>query len=288
MTFVLEKATKAEKQTRIKSIDKETRDLERQLETLMAEDRTNYAQGIINKIFTEFAKGGKWTARMKELSEKEYYVFSPFGRKRNLFAAMTEDKEIVARQVRRGSNAPIQGMASEIGVKAGRVVMKHYYRELPKLCKMLGLEYSRWSWRVLYNRMVHDANYYSVPFEMVIPYIHILQWGATYGITRAYKKEFDIQFTVEPEIEIEVGSRDDMTNKWDWSLPNIVSCITKSIDDLEAAGQLDRPKDEVMKTIFRPWAKKEMRRYLQEKYPLLNVKDLDREIRDAIKPVYRN
>lgn len=266
---------------------KEIRETELKLKDLMAEDRTSYAQGLIDKIFQEFKHGGRWTNKMKRMAEELYYVYSPNGRKRNLFAAMTGDRKIVSQQVRRGSNAPIQGFASEIGVKAGRLVMETYYTELPEICKILGIEYDPWELRVPYNRMVHDASYYSVIYAMVIPFIHILQYQATYGITKAYKDEFNVSFTIEPEIEIEMGVRDDCTHKWDWSLPNIVENILSSVNQAEEFGLLEGNKDEVIKEIFKPWANKECRHFLQEKYPLLNVKDLDKQIIEAIRPIYR-
>lgn len=257
------------------------------LADLMEEDRTEYAQGIIDRVFSEFKAGGRWTNKMKELAEKSFYVFSPIGRKRNLFAGLAGDKRITAKQVRRGTNAPIQGFASEIGVKAGRIIMEHYYTQLPKLCEILDIEYDEWELRVPYNRMVHDASYYSVPYCMVIPFIHILQYCATYGVTDAYKEEFGVTFTVEPEIEIEFGARDDVCHKWDWSLPAIVQNIIKTVDDLESFGLLEGSKDTVIKTIFKPWANKKCRALLQKHYPLLNVKDLDVQIVDAIKPIYK-
>lgn len=267
--------------------EKEVKIAEKKLNALLEENRTDYAQGLIDKIFQEFKRGGQWTNKMKKLAEECYYVFSPIGRKRNLFAAMTGDRKIVGQQVRRGSNAPIQGFASEIGVKAGRIIMERYHEELPKICELLDIEYNAWNLRVPYNRMVHDANYYSVQYAMVIPFIHILQYSATYGVTKAYKDEFNFEFTVEPEVELETGIRDDKQYKWDWSIPNLVENITKSLNDAEEFGMLDRPKDEIIKEIFRPWANKKVRNLLQDNYPLLNVKDLDKQIVDAIRPIYR-
>jgi hypothetical protein len=257
------------------------------LEKLMSEDRTEYAQNIIDKMFAEFRAGGRWTNKMKDMAENVYHVFSPIGRKRNLFAAMTGDRSIIAQQVRRGANAPIQGFASEIGVKAGRLLMECYYKALPELCEMLDIEYDPWALRVPYNRMVHDASYYSVPYCMIIPFVHMLQYSATYGITELYKEQFGIEFTVEPEIEIEFGARDDKTMKWDWSLPSIVTCITSSVNDLETFGILEGKKEDVIKTIFRPWANKKTRALLQSRYPLLGVENLDKQIIAAIRPIYK-
>lgn len=261
---------------------------EKALADLLAEDRTPYAQDILDRMFKEFPAGARWTNKMKELAEKKYYVFSPISRIRHLYAAMTQDQGIVARQVRRGTNAPIQGFASEISVKAGRVVYETYYSHLKEFCELLGREYDPWAERIPYNRIVHDASYYTVPFHMVIPFVHILQWDTTYGITERYEKEFGVKFTIEPEIELEFGARDDSTHDWDWSIPSIVEAISKTLDDMIELGILKRSKQKVMRVIFKPWANKKFRHYLQEHWPLLNVSDLDAQIVAAIKPLYKD
>jgi DNA polymerase I-like protein with 3'-5' exonuclease and polymerase domains len=264
----------------------EVKEAEKKLKALIAEDRTEFAQGLIDKIFGEFKKAGNWTNKTKQMAEEQYQVFSPIGRIRHLYAALTGDKKIVAQQVRRGSNAPVQGLASEIGVKAGRLIMETYYKQLPKICELLDIEYDPWELRVPYNRMVHDASYYSVPYSMVIPYIHILQYCATYGVTKAYKDEFNFEFTISPEIELEIGVRDDMTHKWDWSLPNIVAHVMATVDEAEELGLLEGTREEVLRTIFKPWSNKESRKWLQKNFPLLDVADLDKQIVEAIRPIY--
>lgn len=261
---------------------------EKALASILAEDRTSYAQDIVDRMFKEFPRGAAWTNKMKKLAEKAFYVFSPIGRIRHLYAAMTQDQGIVARQVRRGTNAPIQGFASEISVKAGRVVYETYYDHLEKFCEFLGREYDPWAERIPYNRVVHDASYYTVAFHMVIPFVHILQWDTTYGITERYEKEFGLKFPIEPEIEMEFGARDDATHDWDWSIPSIVEAISKTLDDMIELKIIEaKRKNKLMRVIFKPWANKEFRHYLQEHWPLLNVSNLDKQIADAIKPIYK-
>jgi DNA polymerase I-like protein with 3'-5' exonuclease and polymerase domains len=268
---------------RLIEINKMLEELDLKLTALLEEDRTGYAQDIIDKMFKEFKAGARWTKKMQEMAENEYYVYAPNGRRRFLPAAMTENRAIVAEQVRRGSNAPVQGMASEIGVKAGREIMKAYYMHLRRFKEWLSLDGTNWDWRVLFNRTVHDANYYSVPYEMVIPFIHILQYQATYGVTQAYLEDFNIEFTVEPEIEIEIGAHDAQTYKWDWSLPNLISGLKSTLKDSEELGVLEGSQSEVLEKILKPWTMKDTRRWLQKNFPLLNVPDLDAQIRDAIK-----
>jgi DNA polymerase I-like protein with 3'-5' exonuclease and polymerase domains len=268
---------------RLVEINKALEELDFKLTKLMDEDRTDYAQDIVNKMFQEFKAGARWTEKMQRMAEQEFQVYAPNGRIRHLFAAMTGDRKIVARQVRRGSNAPVQGFASEIGIKAAHRIMDTYYRNLKIFKQKLGINKSDWDMRVLFNRQVHDALYYSVPYEMVVPFIHILLHEATYGVTQAYQKEFNIKFTVEPEIEMEFGMRDDKSRKWDFAMPSAINIIKQAVADGDELGLLDGSQSEVLAKIFKPWRSKSMRASLQDQWPLLGVRNLDRQIADAVK-----
>ncbi|HHN9420221.1 TPA: DNA polymerase, partial [Escherichia coli] len=269
---------------RMVEINRMLEELDHKLTALIEEDRTAYAQDIIDKMFKAFPQGAEWTEAMQRMAEEEYYVYSPSARRRFLPAAMTQDQQIVAQQVRRGSNAPIQGFASEIGVRAGREIMEAYYDALPQWREWLGLEGTDWDWRMIFNRTVHDANYYSVPYEMVIPFLHMMQYQATYGVTNAFKRDFNIKFTIEPEIEIEImGANDTEGSAWDWSLNNLMDSLRSALKSQDDAGLLKGTQEDVFNAIIRPWKSKKMRSWLQENYPLLGVQDLDEQIRAALK-----
>src|SRR6185437_3884981 len=216
--------------------------------------------------------------------KEHFYSYSPNGRVRHLFGMMYTDRENQGSQVRRSVNAPIQGFASEVGVASDRLIVETYYKELPKLKKMLGIQESTWKrFRVHCSRAVHDALYKQVPYEFVIPFIHILQYQATYGVAEKYLKEFKIKFTIEPEIEIGIGASSDNESDWDWSIPDLIRILLKTVDDIDALGQLEGTKKEVIDKIFEPWRNKKVRSYLQEHYPILGVKDLDKQIVEALK-----
>jgi DNA polymerase family A/3'-5' exonuclease len=259
---------------------KKLAELEERYDELTNEDRTEYAQNIIDKMFKEFPRGHQWVLRMQKLATEQYYVYSPIGRIRHLYAAMTKDRKIVSRQVRRGMNAPIQGFASEIAVKSSRLILVNYFKYLPKLKKMLSLKTLL---PLKFNRIVHDAQYYTVPYEMVLPFIHILQYDSTYGIAKAYENEFGLKFSVEPEIEIEVGVKDTLTKKWDWAIPDLIQKLDESVKDGIETKLLTQKKADIMKLILAPWRDKQTRAFLQEKWPLLNVPDLDKQIDAALK-----
>ena len=247
---------------------------------LLAEDRTDEAQRIIDKMNTEFKRGHTWVLKMQDMATTKFYVYSPIGRVRHLYAAMTKDRQIVSRQVRRGMNAPIQGFASEIAVKAGRLTTTTYYRALPAIKKTLSL---KGRFPFFPNRIVHDASYYTVPFEMVIPFLHILQWSATYGVAREYEKQFGLKFTVEPEIEIEIGVKDTLSRKWDWSLPELAKLIEQAVDDgISSKLFIGTTKESILEKIYAPWRNPDCLKLLNSKFPLLNVSLID-EIKSLLK-----
>ena len=251
------------------------------------EDREGYAQNIIDKMMGEFAKGALWVTKMQESATEQFMVYSPIGRIRHLYAAMTRDRRIVSKQVRRGMNAPIQGFASEIAVKASRLVTVSYYTNMRPLAKLLGLAKTRFP--IKFNRIVHDASYFTVPLEMAIPFIHMLQWDMTYGIAQKYEEQFGLKFVVEPEIEIEIGVKDTLTKKFDWSLNDMTTKLIASVDEGIALGiYKERTREEMLSIIFAPWKNKESREFLQTNYPMLAVRDLDDQIDEALRLVAKS
>ena len=90
-----------------------------------------------------------------------------------------------------------------------------------------------------------------------------------------------MKFTVEPEIELEIGSKDTNASKWDWSLPNLVSIIDASVD----AGIKDKiftqSKEEILEMIYAPWKNPKTLKWLDTNFPLLGV-SLVEEIKHVV------
>lgn len=268
-------------------LNKQVDELKEKVDNLKKEDRTDYAQHIVDKMFSTFKHGAKWTHDMKDNAKKLGYVYSPLGRIRHLWSTIILNKKntkLINQQIRRGSNAPIQGFASEIAVKAARLDLVTFYNELPVLCDMLGIEKSAWECKVENCRIVHDASYFAVPYELVLPFIHISQYCATYGIARQVEKQFGVKFNIEPEIEYEIATCDGEGggSTWDWSIPNLLQIIKDSLESAHKAGRLDNVNS-AYNTILRAWKNKKCRDYLCTKYPLLNVPNLQPVIIKAIK-----
>lgn len=243
---------------------------------------TKYAQSVIDKTLEEFDKGAKWTEDMKELATKDFYVYSPAGRRRHLFAVLTGDETIISQQVRRGSNAPIQGFSSELGVKAGRLINKAYYKEAEKILKRIAPERTVWDTRLKNARLVHDACYYAVPYCMVLPLYHILQYQATFGLEKATEEGLGLKFTIVPEIEVEIGFCDTTTIKLDWTFEHLLESVRKSVVDGVKEGFVTENADEVIEEIMSPYRDDKIRKYLNQKYPVLNVPNMDGHVKRAI------
>lgn len=271
------------------ALRKEIAALKKKIKEVQEEDRSEYAQGIMDKMFSTYKNGHRWTVRMTDCAKKNGYVYSPLGRVRHLMSAVLvnpKDKKLIARQVRRGSNAPIQGFASEVAVKAARITLETYYEELPKLIEMMELDTTPWKMKVESSRMVHDASYYAVPYDMVLPFIQITQYTATYGVAQALKDQFNLTCNIEPEVEFETAARDDAGLTWSWDIPNLLENLMTNVDQGVELGVIE-DGNEVKRRILAPWLNKKVVKYLDEKYPLLNV-HLARKIYECAKQCEQN
>lgn len=241
-----------------------------------------YAQDLIDKMFGTFKQGARWLDRMKRNVVEKYFVYSPLGRKRHLYAALTGDRVAISKQLRRGVNAPIQGMSSELGVIASYLIIRSYYTHMEKLNKLLKLDAKRT--KIGFNRIVHDANYFDVDYKAALVLAHIVQYEATYGIAKYTEEKFGFKMMVEPEIELEFGVRDDRSHAWDWSLPSLVGCIVKTVLDAEEFNLLEgKNAREAFQQVWSVYEDERFQKYLQKHFPLLNVKQLKVQMSSAVK-----
>lgn len=241
-----------------------------------------FAQELIDKLFSTFKKAGKWLTWAGEHAAEHYYVYSPLGVRRNLFAMMTGINSVVAAMIRRAKNSPIQGTASQIGVTSARLIALEFYKALNEL--------DLWDkkWRYLPSeplKAVHDALYSETPYKFILIYLHVVQHMATYGVTEYYEREFGTKFTVEPEIEVEIGAHESAAYKWDWSHANLEDCLKKALKDQVEIGLLGKGKEEqAFEEIMWAYKDKKVRKYLETRYPILGVKpDMIDDIKAEVK-----
>jgi hypothetical protein len=171
-------------------------------------------------------------------------------------------------------NSPIQGFASEIGVKTARLIALNFYAYVERFGDPEDLTGLFLPTEV--NKTVHDAAYLEVPYRYVIPIVYILQYSATYGVTAAYAKTYGIQFTIEPEIEMEISASEDKSYKWDWLDSSLKTVIEQSLDDqikIKTLDEKDKPK--ALREIYSVFENKKAMAYLEKNYPILGVRKGD-------------
>ena len=118
---------------------------------------------------------------------------------------------------------------------------------------------------------------------MVIPFLHIMQYSATYGTAQYFKEKFNFPFNIEPEIEMEISTCDsDPDSTWDWSVDSLIKIIDHNIREGYKQGYVQDDPDEALEKILAAYRNKECVHYLEEHFPLLGVKGLESNIEAAL------
>lgn len=237
------------------------------------DDFKQEAEDIIDKVFTRFSSGKKHLDRVTSQIERDGWVSAPTGRRRNMFRVFTGTKGVISAAVRGAKNAPIQGIASEIALRAAYEVLK----EGDLFLADQGVDTTELFFQL--TRVVHDAAYYEVPYELVIPFVWIYQHTAMTKVMEQYEEDYGFKFIVEPEIEMEFSVREDKSYKWDWTLDNLRGIIENCLKDQVALNMLpEKDLGEALDCILAFARDRKKMSALQKAYPLLSVNDLPKHV----------
>lgn len=267
---------------------KEEAALAAELKVIEERDWTEYAQEVMTKFFDASPLVKKMLEEAVARTRKYLHVISPAGRCRNLWRVLTGRPGVIAAASRRAQNGPIQGFSSESGSVAAYNTLQTSYFYI-KECYQRSLADKEAFRETLsrmfpkYSRAVHDANYFYVPYEFVLPFVYITQHESTLGLADWYHRVFGLKFTIEPEIEFDLGVCDARAQTWDWTTTNLVDAIFKALVDHAKLKRLD--EDDIPSTyamILKPWTDKGQRKELNERFPLLGVVDIDDQIEIAL------
>lgn len=223
-------------------------------------------QIVFDELLAKFPRMKKWLDWAVDIGRKHLYVYSPFGRRRNLYAHLTGIDALCAGMDRRAMNSPIQGLSADMGHTANYLFHKNIYETLLKFgyidedCRELpvGIE-----------TMVHDSLRLECPIELLVIVVHIMQWVTTLGICEYYTDVFDVNMIVPPEIDLEVGSSDATIRKWDWSQTGeygLYVVVRKALEDQHLEGSCPDVEDAYQKVFDIP---DNLKNYLETKYPIV-------------------
>lgn len=238
------------------------------------------AQEIMDKLFKRFPKASAWLRWSMDHAMEYLYTYSPIGLRRNLFGVMTGIKSVISAMRRRAANSPIQGFASQIGVTTARLIEEEFYKTL---CDLGYIDNKTKKLPADITKAIHDALHTECPYELVLVMIHIIQYTATYGVTKWYKEHYGIDFLVEPEIELEVGASEDKMYKWDWSKEqwdfnkekpsksSLKEILQQALADQQKLGFCKNP-EQAFEDIYAPYRDKKVKAYLDTNYPILGLK----------------
>lgn len=224
-------------------------------------------QIVFDELLNKFPRMKKWLDWAVSMGRNHLYVYSPFGRRRNLFAYLTGLDNMCAAMDRRAMNSPIQGMGADIGHTTNYLFHMHLYETLMKF------GYMDEESRVLpcgIETMVHDSIREEVPYELLLINVYILQWVATVGVANYYGEVFQAHMNICPEIDMELGSSDAILHKWDWSYSDgqssIKNIVKQALKDQHLSGHCPDVKA-AYKQIF--GIPKEVLEYLQTRFPVV-------------------
>ncbi len=221
---------------------------------------------LMDKFFKRFAKASASLKQDNENAVKHGHTVSPIGRMRNMYAHMFGLDDLTSGVQRRGANAPIQGFAADIGETAAYIYEIHLREFLERFKLEDGQPNSYTDSGV--NSFVHDAIKTVAKYRYMLAAVQILQWCCTIGVCEYYTKMFGVKFTVEPEIEIEIGASDDSLQKWDWHEDSLRKIIRAGLEK-QATIYEDLDVDKTEKLIWK-MRKTEAQAYLDKHYPVLS------------------
>ena len=252
---------------RIPQIHKRIKEIDAAIAASNEKDWQSYAEDVMDKFFSSSVKVKEFLDNCVEQATKYSHVMSPAGRARNLWRTLTGKPGVISAAARRAQNSPIQGFSSEVGCVAAYNILRSSDFYLKRYGNLeTGFP--------MYCRAVHDANYYCVPYEFILPFIHIFQYESTQGVTDWYKKVLKIEFTIEPEIEMDIGAHDAETHTWSWDLNQLADAFVGSLLTQIEIGTLDKEEfDSALDSILEPWVDKKLRKILFKEFPLQNVRE---------------
>ena len=199
------------------------------------------AQDLIDKMFSVFSNGGRWIKDTIRDGRSNYIITSPIGRVRHLYGHLHHAKSVHAAMDRRGPNSIIQGMASDIGFAAIRILMKLKYN----------VQNFYDSYNLLITNAIHDANVNESTIEMLPLTHYLVEHAMTSQIHKKLEKTYGFAPDVGFDIDIEFGATEATIKRWNLHEFTFVEMFEKQFDILEETMHYKMNKRKIMKAVER-------------------------------------
>lgn len=168
-----------------------------------------YVSEKLDQFFNKFHIGKKWLDDQVEFARTNYYVESPIGQRRRLYAFMVENEYEQSHAANQAKNSPIQGLMSHCSFIGSFLFLIDYIipNDLLKTWKLFNV--------------VHDSCESEFPIKDLIEYATASEYYFTTGVTEYIKKHWGYEMAIPLEVEYEFGFRLSEMEKWDFSNEHI-------------------------------------------------------------------
>lgn len=177
---------------------------------------------IIDKVFAAWPMAAKWLDTTRSAAQKALEVTSPTNRKRHMWAYLHSNPKTQAAMDRKGPNAVIQGLASEVACVAsdlgGEFEWETFTRNGLPLNKRLG-------------NMVHDSQSSQLPFHLLSVGAYLTEHSMTTFPIKFYRDTFGFELQSPSGIDIEYGFND-QKEKRDKATGKVIESGMKSWKDM--------------------------------------------------------
>ena len=257
----------------ISEVDKQLRDsvkavifglIYQQGDNGLAKNTGNTVEGI-RKLKKQFLKrfpvGVKWFDVAKELAKEGFFMESPLGRRRNLWALLLPDSienadGVKAKCLRQSVNSPVQGFGSDIMMMGIRRLdsfkFQHYLKtgHYPDMNLCVS---------------VHDSVTVEAAYEDYWLAIKFIDEGLTTAVTDMVTKQSGFKFISIPEVDYEIGANERDVKGWDFSYKQMEGHLRKGLifqrDELGHKIDVEAIVKDIMVTQYKdmpPWMQKQL------------------------------
>lgn len=178
------------------------------------------------RFLNRFPIGLKWFDKIKNFARKNYFVESPLGRRRNLFAFLLDEtlqgaRSTISRSERQSVNSPVQGFGSDLMMTAIRMMERRCFDHWK--------EHGVWP-DIRFSISVHDSLSVEAAYDWVWFAIKIIEECMTKDVAKEMERRHGMKFTSIPEIDFEIGGSEATVKSWDFSFAAIRDILKASLE----------------------------------------------------------
>lgn len=183
------------------------------------------AKILLDKLFDTYKVAGDWITNTEAKAFNELIARSPIGRVRHLASILHPNKAVISSSKRKVCNSITQGFSSDMGYAGGRMLQVIVY----KMFQQLG-----YNLHLYQNNTVHDSVEAVTKFEHLPIGIYLVEHCYTTLMHRKYQQVFDMKWSIESEMDFELGCSVGGVSKMDWWKleDHMMDSLNKSQSDL--------------------------------------------------------